>query len=153
MQKVQREAQGVYDAAVAAGEDEEALPPRVIGVCVGRGEAMGLLEGADGVVCVGWKEGEDLARVVASSDIMVAPSEVHSRSMSNRYGVAVAPVSEHRLQSNPSGVVTLLARLCDLDWVYFILFRRKKHARDASSLSLSLPLSLFGTSAFAVSGQ
>eukprot|EP00904_Undaria_pinnatifida_P003715 jgi/Undpi1/13344/HiC_scaffold_8.g03003.m1 len=76
--KVQQEAQERYDAAVAAGEDEEALPPRVVGVCVGEGEAMGMLEGADGVVCVGWKAGEELARVVASCDVMVAPSEIET---------------------------------------------------------------------------
>ena len=84
--KVQQEAQERYDAAVAAGEDEEALPPRVVGVCVGEGEAMGMLEGADGVVCVGWKAGEELARVVASCDVMVAPSEV-SRNRSKRAAV------------------------------------------------------------------
>lgn len=37
---------------------------------------MDVLKGADGVVCVGWKAGQELARVVASCDIMVAPSEV-----------------------------------------------------------------------------
>lgn len=76
MQTVQREAQERYDAAVASGERKEALPPRVVGVCVGKGEAMGMLQGADGVVCVGWKAGEELAKVVASCDVMVAPSEV-----------------------------------------------------------------------------
>ncbi|CAN0312833.1 unnamed protein product, partial [Laminaria digitata] len=78
VRKVQREAQEKYDAAVAKGEDEEALPPRVVGVCVGQGEAMGMLEGAEGVVCVGWKAGEELARVVASCDVMVAPSEIET---------------------------------------------------------------------------
>ena len=69
-----------YDAAVADAADKGAssapLPPRVVGVCVGEGEAMSMLTGVDGVVCVGWKAGEELAKVVASCDIMVAPSEV-----------------------------------------------------------------------------
>lgn len=37
---------------------------------------MSMLTGVDGVVCLGWKAGEELAKVVASCDIMVAPSEV-----------------------------------------------------------------------------
>lgn len=73
---MQGEAQQSYDAAIAGGKKGDALPPRVVGVCVGRGEAMDMLEGADGVVCVGWKAGEDLAQMVASCDVMVAPSEV-----------------------------------------------------------------------------
>lgn len=80
LHKVQREAQERYDGAVAAGVEEEALPPRVMGVCVGTGEAMGIMQGAEGVTCLGWKAGEELARVVASCDIMVAPSEVRSES-------------------------------------------------------------------------
>lgn len=74
-----------YDAAIAdaAGRKQDdngvllpSLPPRVVGICVGEGEAMSMLKGVDGVVCVGWKAGEDLAKVVASCDVMVAPSEV-----------------------------------------------------------------------------
>lgn len=74
-----------HDAAIAAAatpnhDDKELLPsswpPRVLGVCVGEGEAMSMLKGVDGVVCVGWKAGEELAKIVASCDIMVAPSEV-----------------------------------------------------------------------------
>lgn len=84
MQQVQREAKERYDAAVAATADVRddsdrklvALPPRVVGICVGEGEAMRTVRGVDGVVCVGWKAGEELARVIASCDIMVAPSEV-----------------------------------------------------------------------------
>lgn len=80
LHKVQHEAQERYDGAVAAGVEEEALPPRVMGVCVGTGEAMGIMQGAEGVTCLGWKAGEELARVVASCDIMVAPSEVRFES-------------------------------------------------------------------------
>ncbi len=86
VKQVQREAQEKYDAAVAAaataaargakGKLPSSLPPRVVGVCVGQGEAMSMLEGVDGVVCVGWKAGEELATVVSSCDVMVAPSEV-----------------------------------------------------------------------------
>lgn len=77
-----------YDAAVAvagaAGQNDDddegmlppPLPPRVVGICVGEGEAMSTLKGVHGVVCVGWKAGEELAKIVASCDIMVAPSEV-----------------------------------------------------------------------------
>lgn len=76
-----------YNAAVAnanaarrnqdgKGVSPASLPPRVVGICVGEGEAMRMLRGVDGVVCVGWKAGEELAKVVASCDIMVAPSEV-----------------------------------------------------------------------------
>lgn len=43
---------------------------------VGYGEAMDMLEGEEGVVCVGWKAGEELAKTVTSCDVMVAPSEV-----------------------------------------------------------------------------
>ncbi|CAM9404981.1 unnamed protein product, partial [Ectocarpus sp. 8 AP-2014] len=83
VQQVQREARERYDAAVAAAEQRDsdskmALPPRVVGICVGEGEAMRTLRGADGVVCVGWKAGEELARVIASCDIMVAPSEIET---------------------------------------------------------------------------
>lgn len=77
LQAVQREAQERYKAAVAAGEED--LPGKIVGICVGKGEAMGMLKGARGVVCVGWKAGEELARTVASCDIMVAPSEVSKR--------------------------------------------------------------------------
>lgn len=86
VQKVQREATDRYDAAVADAavrgqQSKEALssllPPRVVGICVGEGEAMHMLKGVDGVVCVGWKAGEELAKIVASCDIMVAPSEVN----------------------------------------------------------------------------
>ncbi|CAN0329189.1 unnamed protein product, partial [Ectocarpus fasciculatus] len=85
VQQVQREAKERYDAAVAATVDRDdsdrklvALPPRVVGICVGEGEAMRTLRGVDGVVCVGWKAGEELARVIASCDIMVAPSEIET---------------------------------------------------------------------------
>lgn len=77
LQTVQREAQERYDVAIAAGQKH--LPGKVVGICVGKGEAMGMLQGARGVVCVGWKAGVDLARMVASCDIMVAPSEVRRR--------------------------------------------------------------------------
>lgn len=79
-----------YDAAVAdaadPNQDDEGLsplplPPRVVGVCVGEGEAMSMLKGVDSVMCVGWKAGEELAKVVASCDIMVAPSEVQGVAM------------------------------------------------------------------------
>lgn len=76
LQTVQREAQERYEAAVASGSKD--LPGRIVGVCVGKGEAMGMLLGERGVVCVGWKAGEELARTVASCDIMVAPSEVRT---------------------------------------------------------------------------
>lgn len=71
---VQAEAQERYDVAVASGA--EVLPGKIVGVCIGQGEAMDMLKGAEGVVCVGWKAGEELARTVASCDVMVAPSEV-----------------------------------------------------------------------------
>lgn len=75
LQTVQAEAQERHDAAVARGQNP--LPGKIVGVCVGQGEAMGMLNGAEGVVCVGWKAGEELAAVVASCDVMVAPSEVN----------------------------------------------------------------------------
>eukprot|EP00903_Cladosiphon_okamuranus_P008536 g8195.t1 len=87
VQQVQREAMERYDTAVtdAAGQSQDdkgmttaSLPPRVVGICVGEGEAMSMLTGVDGVVCVGWKAGEELAKVVASCDIMVAPSEIET---------------------------------------------------------------------------
>eukprot|EP00752_Nemacystus_decipiens_P006666 g5993.t1 len=87
VQQVQREAMDQYEAAFAdaagqrqsdKGVSSASLPPRVVGVCVGDGEAMSMLKGVDGVVCVGWKAGEELAKVVASCDIMVAPSEIET---------------------------------------------------------------------------
>ncbi|CAN0316640.1 unnamed protein product, partial [Ectocarpus sp. 4 AP-2014] len=83
VQQVQGEAKERYDAAVAAAAQRDsdskvALPPRVVGICVGEGEAMRTLRKVDGVVCVGWKAGEELARVIASCDIMVAPSEIET---------------------------------------------------------------------------
>eukprot|EP00903_Cladosiphon_okamuranus_P015366 g14192.t1 len=87
VKQVQREALEKYEAAVtdAAGrnQDHEGAPPapllpRVVGICVGEGEAMSTLKGVDGVVCVGWKAGEELTKVVASCDIMVAPREIET---------------------------------------------------------------------------
>lgn len=74
LKTVQAEAQKRYDQAASTGA--KALPGRIVGVVVGEGEAMDMLEGEEGVVCVGWKAGEELAETVASCDVMVAPSEV-----------------------------------------------------------------------------
>ncbi|CAM9629304.1 unnamed protein product [Discosporangium mesarthrocarpum] len=51
---------------------------KVVGVCVGDGEAKSLLEGVEGVICLGWRSGEALAMAISSCDVFVFPSEIET---------------------------------------------------------------------------
>ncbi|CAM9573768.1 unnamed protein product [Choristocarpus tenellus] len=51
---------------------------KVVGVCVGDGEARHMFERVEGVMYMGWKSGEELATLIASCDVFMFPSKIET---------------------------------------------------------------------------